>query len=84
MHAVSSLCLITADHYCYANPGPVNAAGNTLRLLTEPYRQIDDQVPDTAGEGSVVNKYVGISWPLCVSVHLTLDVTLECGVYFVQ
>ena len=56
LHAVSALCLITADHYCCAHPGPVNAAGDTLRSLAESHghseviKYLDDHSADSVGE----------------------------------
>ena len=56
LHAVSALCLITADHYCCAHPGPVNGAGDTLRSLAESHghpeviKYLDNHSADSAGE----------------------------------
>ena len=61
LHVVSALCLITADHYCCAHPGPVNAAGDTLRSLAESHglseviKYLDDHSADSAGAGVVVS-----------------------------
>ena len=68
---MSALCLITTDHYCCAHPGPVNAAGDTLRSLAESHghleviKYLDDHSADSAGEGVGVSVFV---WPLCMKV----------------